>query len=89
MKKHLGLEYSPEMSYVNINLENWTTPSKYARELGISNQRLNGMIALGKVRKAYIKELDLTLVEKDFMISERIQKEQLRKNKIIMEVVNV
>jgi|GEM_PF-4792561 len=89
MKKHQGIEYSPEMSYLNINLENWTTPSRYARELGISNQRLNGMIALGKVRKVYIKELDLTLVEKDYMISERIRKEQMRKGKVVMEVVNV
>ena len=88
MKKQQGLEYSPGMSHVNINLEHWTTPSKYAKELGISNQRLNGMIALGKIRKVYVKELDLTLVEKDFIITDRIRNEHIRKNKI-METVKV
>jgi len=88
MKKQQGLEYSPDMNHVNISLERWTTPSKYAKELGISNQRLNGMIALGKVRKVYIKELDLTLVEKDYMITERIRNEHLRKTGI-MEAIKV
>jgi hypothetical protein len=83
MKKQHGLEYSPDMNHVNISLERWTTPSKYAKELGISNQRLNGMIALGKIRKVYIKELDLTLVEKDFIITERIRNEHLRKVRVL------
>lgn len=86
IKKQQGLEYSPDMNHVNIDFKHWTTPSKYARELGISNQRLNGMIALGKVKKVYIKELDLTLVEKDFVITDRIRNEQLRKNQILETV---
>lgn len=49
---------------IEIDLKRWTTPTKKARQLGVTPQAVTNQIARGILEVWYIPELNLTLVKK-------------------------